>query len=283
MGVLVFASGCGGVTTFQGQTPMAITGAPPAPPPAVAEAPKPEAPPRVEVRDNKIAISEKVQFELDKAVIKPESFSLLDEVATVIKANPHIKRIAIEGHASAEGEEVKNLRLSDDRAKAVMFYLIGRGVNKAELQAKGYGETRPIASNANEAGREKNRRVEFNIVEQEVTKKVVTVNGDGQEQVVNESKDLVASHSPDAPALPPPAAAPSPAPVAAKPAAPAAAKTPAAKAAPAAKPAAPPVKATPAKPATPAKAATPAKPATPATPATPAKPAAKPAPKDPKK
>src|SRR5262245_15105385 len=90
------AAACGGVTTFAGATPMTIAGSRPAPPPAQAEAAPAPPPPRVEVRDNKIVIREKVQFEVDRAMLKTASFSLLDEVADVIKANPQIRRIAIE-------------------------------------------------------------------------------------------------------------------------------------------------------------------------------------------
>ena len=90
---------CGGQMAFQGSIPLTVTGTPPAPPPP----PEPEPAPRVEVRDNKIQINEKIQFEYAKANIKEESHSLLNEIVSVIKDNPHIKKIAIEGHASSEG------------------------------------------------------------------------------------------------------------------------------------------------------------------------------------
>jgi outer membrane protein OmpA-like peptidoglycan-associated protein len=178
--------GCGGPIVFSGKSPLAVVGEPPPPPPA----PQKEAPkPRVELRDNKIEIHEKIQFDFDKATIKEVSFSLLNEVVDLIKKNPHIKKVSIEGHASVEGGADYNLRLSDQRSKAVMKYLVDHGISKEMLAAKGYGVTRPVADNETDAGREKNRRVEFNITEQDITKKKVEVDPTtGKERVLEETK-----------------------------------------------------------------------------------------------
>jgi OOP family OmpA-OmpF porin len=185
--LLLPLGGCGGVTAFQGASAHSIIGtlptAPP-PPPKKAEAP----PPRVEVRDNKIAISEKIQFDDNKATIKSESNSLLDEIVAVIKKNAHIKKIAIDGHASSEGNAARNKKLSDERAKSVMAYLVSHGIEQERLSAKGYGSEKPIAENTTEEGREKNRRVEFIIVEQDVTKRKVEIDpATGKEKKVLES------------------------------------------------------------------------------------------------
>ena len=184
-------SACGGSTIqFQGAGAIGITGTPPAPPPPPPPEPKKEEPPpppaRVEIRNNKIEFKEKIQFENNKSVILPQSFSLLDDITKIIKDNEHIKKIAIEGHASAEGDAKRNLTLSDERAKAVMKYIVDKGVDAKRLTAKGFGITKPIADNATEEGREKNRRVEFNIIEQDVTKKKVEVDSSGKEKVVEE-------------------------------------------------------------------------------------------------
>lgn len=164
---------------------MTIAGDPPPPPPPPEPEPEPK---RVEVRDNKIVIHEKIQFELNKAIIKEDSFSLLGEIAQVIKENPHIKKIQIEGHASSEGSDRYNKKLSDKRAKAVRKHLVDTGgINGDMLTAIGYGEEKPIATNDTEEGREKNRRVEFNITEQDVTEKKVEVDPNtGQEKVLEE-------------------------------------------------------------------------------------------------
>jgi len=182
--LMVLGMGCGKPVAFQGASTLAINGSPPAPPPEVA-------PPRVEVRDNKIVINEKIQFAFDQATILPESFSLLDEVASVIQKNPQIKKIRIEGYASSEGNADHNLKLSDNRAHSVMKYLSEHGIAKTMLVSKGYGIERPIADNSTESGREANRRVEFAILEQDVTSKKVQIGPDGQEKVLEESKATV--------------------------------------------------------------------------------------------
>lgn len=184
---IVLLVACGKPATFQGETTLTITGTPPAPPPVAT----PE-PPRVEVRDNKIAINEKIQFAYDKADILPVSFDLLNEVVAVIKKNPHIKRIRIEGHASADGEINHNRTLSEARARSVQAYLINKGgIAKQMLIAQGFGIDKPIADNATKEGREQNRRVEFNIIEQEVTMRKLEIDKGGKEKVVEERKQTV--------------------------------------------------------------------------------------------
>lgn len=166
MAALASVVGCGGVIEFQGKTPIAVVGNPPAPPPKVE--PKKEA--RVEVKADKIEIKEKIQFELNSSVIKPESFSLMDEISQVIVDHPELQEIAIEGHASSEGNANVNTRLSDDRAKSVMAYIVKKNVDAKRLTAKGYGSSKPIADNATEEGRIANRRVEFKIVKIDASK-----------------------------------------------------------------------------------------------------------------
>ncbi len=131
---------------------------------------------RVVLAADHIDIKEKIQFRPNEAVIDPVSYPLLDEIAAVIKENPQIELLAIEGHASSEGDPVANEKLSDARAHAVRQHLIDRGGVKAEsLDAKGYGASRPIATNDTPEGRESNRRVEFNIVKQSATVEKVVV------------------------------------------------------------------------------------------------------------
>lgn len=179
---------CAKPVVFQGDRTIAITGQPPAPAPVAQD------PPRVEVRDNKIAIAEKIQFAYDKATILPVSFDLLNEVAAVIKKNPHIKKIQVEGHASADGEARHNQKLSEERAGAVVAYLVEHGVAKELLIPRGFGIDRPIADNATKDGREQNRRVEFNIVEQDVTQRRVEIDKAGKEKVLEETKQTVKSN-----------------------------------------------------------------------------------------
>lgn len=182
---------CSSPVTFQGQSTLPVEGTPP----AVAAAP----PPRVEVRDNKIEIHDKIQFDYDKATIKEASFGLMNEIASVMIKNPQIKQIRVEGHASSEGNAEHNRKLSDDRAHSVVKYLTEHGVSPGELTAVGYGADRPIADNATEAGREQNRRVEFLILEQDVTHKKVAIDPTtGSEKVVEEKHEVVRAPDADA-------------------------------------------------------------------------------------
>ena len=181
------AAGCGPIAFTDGDA-LAVVGTAPPPPEAEPPPPEPEQK-RVEVRDNKIVINEMVQFEVNSDKIKSESHSLLNEVASVIKENPQIKAILVEGHASAEGGAAHNLKLSDRRAKSVMKYLTKEGaIDKGMLSAKGYGIERPIADNDTEEGRIKNRRVEFTITDQEVTQTKVEVDASGKEKVIDKKK-----------------------------------------------------------------------------------------------
>jgi outer membrane protein OmpA-like peptidoglycan-associated protein len=117
------------------------------------------------IESERIEIRESVHFESGKSTIKDESTSLLDQVALQILAHPEIHKIRIEGHTDSMGTEEDNLYLSQDRADAVRRYLIGKQVPEEKLEAKGYGETMPIASNETKRGRAMNRRVEFVIVQ----------------------------------------------------------------------------------------------------------------------
>ena len=189
MGLLACAgtgAGCSKQIAFQGTTPIAVSAAAPAAAPVAQQTP-----PRVEVRDNKIEIHEKIQFDWDKATIKSESNSLLDEIVDVIKKNPQIKKIEIQGHASADGDANHNRQLSAQRAASVLAYLTSHGIPTAELVSKGFGADRPIADNGTPDGREANRRVEFLILDEDVTKKQVEVGQNGQEKVVHEDHETI--------------------------------------------------------------------------------------------
>lgn len=122
------------------------------------------------IAEGKIVITEKVQFDTGKAVIKKESFGLLDNVAKLLEDNKGIKRIQVEGHTDDQGDDNKNLKLSQDRADAVKAYLIGKGIAAERLVAMGFGETKPVGDNKTPAGQEMNRRVEFMILEQDEPK-----------------------------------------------------------------------------------------------------------------
>ena len=120
---------------------------------------------RVLISDTDITILDKIYFEYDSAVIKPISFPILDAVAATLKGNPQIMKIEIQGHADERGDEEYNIKLTHDRAASVMEYLISHGVERERLRSAGYGKRCPIDPEHNEAAWEKNRRVEFKILE----------------------------------------------------------------------------------------------------------------------
>lgn len=181
-----------GPTIFADTNALTVVGEPPAPPPPPPEPePEPEPPPqpkRVEVTAAAIVINEKILFEVDKAVIRPESFDLMNEITSVIKDNPRIKKISIEGHTDDDGSAKYNKRLSQKRADSVMNYLVEHGIEAERLVAVGFGEDKPIAPNDSADNKEKNRRVEFIIVEQDEVTNVVEIDPETGEQKVVETK-----------------------------------------------------------------------------------------------
>jgi outer membrane protein OmpA-like peptidoglycan-associated protein len=118
----------------------------------------------VNIVDRKFVIRKKVEFKLNSAELEPSSTGLLDEIANVIKKN-QVKKLLIVGHTDSTHTEEYNLKLSLARANTVKTYLIRRGVHEDVLMAQGFGKRKPIAPNTTEAGRSKNRRVEFFILE----------------------------------------------------------------------------------------------------------------------
>lgn len=104
-----------------------------------------------------------IQFETAKAVIKPESFPILDNVVNIMKENEAFF-LKIEGHTDSQGGDDANQTLSDNRAQSTMKYLTDRGISAARLKAYGFGESQPVADNDTADGRAKNRRVVFEVV-----------------------------------------------------------------------------------------------------------------------
>ena len=101
-----------------------------------------------------------IQFEYNSSVLRTSAYTTLDQVSSDLRANKGTN-VQLDGHASAEGTEAYNLQLSIDRANAVKTYLVNSGVEAKRISVKGYGESRPLVSNATEEGRIKNRRVEI--------------------------------------------------------------------------------------------------------------------------
>jgi outer membrane protein OmpA-like peptidoglycan-associated protein len=103
-------------------------------------------------------------FDFDKATLKTESEAEIEKVVDLLTDYPYL-RIEIEAHTDDQGSDAYNLKLSEDRAKAVVDALVKEKIELERLAWKGYGETKPLTPNTTEEGRAKNRRVEFRVVE----------------------------------------------------------------------------------------------------------------------
>lgn len=112
---------------------------------------------------NTSIILRNVFFDVDKATLRPESVQELDKLADIMRHNPNLK-IELSGHTDSDGNDDHNMRLSDSRAKAVVDYLIAKGINPARLTWKGYGETKPIELNDTPEHKQLNRRTEVKIL-----------------------------------------------------------------------------------------------------------------------
>lgn len=108
-------------------------------------------------------VLENIYFETGKAVLRPESFDALDQVFRFLENNPDMK-LEISGHTDNTGTLRINQKLSRDRAKAVVNYLVGGGIPETMLVYEGYADTQPVDTNDTREGREKNRRVEFKVL-----------------------------------------------------------------------------------------------------------------------
>ena len=131
-----------------------------APSPAVAAAPPPAL--VVECRTNlgRIAKAGRILFDSDSAALDTSSHDTLNRLATAAKQCPGV-RIAIEGHADIEGSNEYNQRLSVRRAEAVVAYLVKAGADARQLEAVGFGSSRPAAPNTTVGSRARNRRIEI--------------------------------------------------------------------------------------------------------------------------
>jgi OmpA-OmpF porin, OOP family len=152
----------------------------PAPPPAPVPAPKPPPPPEPKPRApepekpkpapekpkpvaEKVTFAADVLFDFDKAVIKPEGKSKLDDISNKAKGVNLEVVIAI-GHADSIGSDAYNQRLSVRRSESVKAYLVSKGIEANRVYTEGKGEKQPVAENKTADGRAKNRRVEIEVI-----------------------------------------------------------------------------------------------------------------------
>jgi outer membrane protein OmpA-like peptidoglycan-associated protein len=129
---------------------------PPPPPPAAKPAPPPPVKEKIVLRG--------VNFDFDKAVIRPDAKVILDEAASILGKNPDVA-VSVDGYTDSVGTDAYNMKLSQRRADAVKTYLVGKGVSAGRLTPHGFGETNPVASNDTKEGRAMNRRVELKVAD----------------------------------------------------------------------------------------------------------------------
>jgi len=124
--------------------------------PAPAMAPAPEV-------KEEIITTNKIHFAFNKAIIRSESYRVIEEILAGIQGRPEVENVRIEGHTDSIGSDTYNQKLSEERANAVRTFLINKGYPADKLTATGMGKTTPIADNETKAGRAQNRRVEFHL------------------------------------------------------------------------------------------------------------------------
>jgi outer membrane protein OmpA-like peptidoglycan-associated protein len=112
---------------------------------------------------NATVVLKNIFFDINKFDLRRESYAELDNVVNLLKENPSLK-IQIKGHTDNTGKAAVNLKLSNDRANAVIKYFIGKGIDAKRLSSKGFGSTQPVAVNTSEEGRAKNRRTEMKVL-----------------------------------------------------------------------------------------------------------------------
>ena len=139
----------------------AVVTPPPPPPPVVKPAPAP-APKPAPVAE-KVTLAADVLFDFDKSILKNEGKNKLDDLATKVKAINLEVVIAI-GHTDSIGSDAYNQKLSVRRSESVKAYLVSRGVEPNRIYTEGKGEKQPVASNKTSDGRQKNRRVEIEVI-----------------------------------------------------------------------------------------------------------------------
>jgi OOP family OmpA-OmpF porin len=153
--------GVGPDVTFTNRLALRVAGA--APSPVDAKALSEEEAKLQASLNEQVKAAGVVEFAVSSAVITPQGKAVLDKLLPVMKAAGDTN-VQVEGHTDNQGNADKNLTLSQQRAEAVKKYLSDNGVKAESLTAKGFGPGRPIADNSTPAGRQRNRRIEFNVV-----------------------------------------------------------------------------------------------------------------------
>ena len=104
-----------------------------------------------------------VHFDFNKSTIRPDARPVLDEAVQILKTEEPSAAVVVEGHTDSVGSDSYNMKLSHRRANAVRDYLVRGGIAASRIHTEGFGESRPVASNATADGRAQNRRVELHL------------------------------------------------------------------------------------------------------------------------
>src|ERR671922_2809632 len=166
---IAFAAGCATEPPKPEPKPAPPPAPKPAPPPEPKPAPKPEPekpkpePEKPKPVAEKVTFAADVFFDFDKAVIKPEGKSKLDDISAKLRGINLEVIIAI-GHADSIGSDAYNQRLSVRRAESVKAYMVSKGIEPNRVYTEGKGEKQPVADNKTKEGRAKNRRVEIEVI-----------------------------------------------------------------------------------------------------------------------
>ena len=140
-------------------TPKIIEPRPsPAPPPV----PPVSAPAVLKKKIDELLMGATIKFRINSATLLPEGQAVLNSVAAILQEDP-TAAFEVGGHTDNVGPEPTNQVLSEQRARAVVDYLISKGIVADRLASKGYGASRPITENSTDEGRQQNRRIEFSI------------------------------------------------------------------------------------------------------------------------
>ncbi len=132
------------------------------PPPSPPSLPPAPAPAVLKRKIDELLIGNTITFRINSALLLPEGKTILNSVATILQEDPTVA-FEVGGHTDNIGPEHSNWTLSEQRAKAVVEYLISKGIAAERLTPQGYGASRPIAESATDEGRWQNRRIEFSI------------------------------------------------------------------------------------------------------------------------
>ena len=132
---------------------------------------------QIRVVGDKIVLDDRVHFMVNMHVIRSESYPLLERLARLINQNPTYVHIEVQGHTDERGPDSYNDKLSQDRANAVMEFLVSRGVKRDRLSAHGFGKTKPLVEKNSEYAWYMNRRVEFEITRENSQSTFTTLNG----------------------------------------------------------------------------------------------------------